>query len=75
MHFDRKNWKGSYKALILLEHLLTHGPLRIADEFKDNTYVIKEIESFHYIDEKGFAFWHDLFLFFLKFFLYIIGKI
>ncbi|KAJ8439883.1 hypothetical protein Cgig2_003949 [Carnegiea gigantea] len=24
--FDRKNWRTSYNALVVLEHLLTHGP-------------------------------------------------
>ncbi|KAF3433714.1 hypothetical protein FNV43_RR24817 [Rhamnella rubrinervis] len=55
MNFDRKQWQGSYKALILLERLLTHGPLSSAKEFEDIINdVIKSMDSFQYIDEKGF---------------------
>ncbi|XP_043700751.1 clathrin interactor 1-like isoform X2 [Telopea speciosissima] len=52
--FDRKNWRVSYKALILLEHLLTHGPESVAEEFQTDKDVIQEMESFQYIDERGF---------------------
>lgn len=56
MNFGRENWRGPYKALILLEHLLTHGPLRVSEEFKDDIHVIKEMGSFRFIDEKGLVF-------------------
>ncbi|XP_042476879.1 epsin-3-like isoform X2 [Macadamia integrifolia] len=52
--FDRKNWRVSYKALILLEHLLTHGPESVAEEFQADKDVIRVMESFQYIDETGF---------------------
>ncbi|XP_042510737.1 epsin-3-like [Macadamia integrifolia] len=52
--FDRNNWRISYKALILLEHLLTHGPGSIAEEFETDKDIIREMESFQYIDERGF---------------------
>ncbi|KAJ6429146.1 hypothetical protein OIU84_020724 [Salix udensis] len=52
--FDRKNWRVSYKTLLLLEHLLTHGPLRVADEFQCDKDAIKEMASFQFVDEKGF---------------------
>ncbi|KAJ7975811.1 Epsin domain [Quillaja saponaria] len=52
--FDKKNWRVSYKALLLLEHLLTHGPLRISEEFLTDKHVIKETGNFEYIDERGF---------------------
>ncbi|KAK7859205.1 epsin-2 [Quercus suber] len=51
--FDRTNWRDFYKALILLEHLLTHGPRRVAEEFQCDKDVIKEIGNFQYIDERG----------------------
>jgi epsin len=56
LKFDRKNWRVSYNALILLENLLTHGPRRVAEEFQCDKDVIKEIGSFQYIDERGLAF-------------------
>ncbi|KAE7996785.1 hypothetical protein FH972_001476 [Carpinus fangiana] len=52
--FDRENWRVSYNALVLLEHLLTHGPRRVAEEFLCDKQVIKEIGRFQYIDERGF---------------------
>lgn len=54
--FDKSNWRGSYKAMILLEHLLTHGPLRISDEFQCDEDIIKEIGLFQHIDDKGYKF-------------------
>lgn len=56
MSFGRENWRGPYKALILLEHLLTHGPLRVSEEFEDDIHAIKEMGSFRFIDEKGLVF-------------------
>ncbi|XP_058199568.1 epsin-3 isoform X2 [Rhododendron vialii] len=52
--FDRKNWRSSYNGLILLEHLLTHGPESVAEEFQSDRDVITEMGSFQHIDEKGF---------------------
>ncbi|XP_021296111.1 ENTH domain-containing protein C794.11c-like [Herrania umbratica] len=52
--FDAKNWRASYNALVLLEHLLTHGPLRVAEEFQNHRDSIKEMGNFQYVDEKGF---------------------
>ncbi|XP_015169993.1 clathrin interactor 1-like [Solanum tuberosum] len=52
--FDRRNWRPSYKAVMLLEYLLTHGPESIAEEFQSDEDVIRQMESFQYVDEKGF---------------------
>ncbi|XP_022765171.1 epsin-2-like [Durio zibethinus] len=52
--FDPKNWRSCYNALVLLEHLLTHGPLRVAEEFQNDKDSIKEMGDFQYIDEKRF---------------------
>lgn len=54
LRFDRKNWRASYNSLILLEHLLTHGPESVAGEFQSEKGVIEEMGSFQHIDEKGF---------------------
>ncbi|KAG8390883.1 hypothetical protein BUALT_Bualt01G0129900 [Buddleja alternifolia] len=53
--FDAWNWRGSYKALVVLEHLLTHGPKRIAEEFQSDEDIITDMATdFHYVDHKGF---------------------
>ncbi|KAJ1406888.1 hypothetical protein SESBI_24700 [Sesbania bispinosa] len=52
--FDKKNWRASYNSLIVLEHLLTHGPESIAQEFQSDKDVIGQMINFQYIDDSGF---------------------
>lgn len=52
--FDRRQWREPYKALLLLEHLLTHGPRSVALEFQKDRDVIRQMATFQHIDEKGF---------------------
>jgi len=52
--FDRRQWREAYKALLLLEHLLTHGPRSVAAEFQKDREAIDRMATFQYIDEKGF---------------------
>lgn len=54
VRFDAKNWRISYKAVVVLEHLLTHGPESVAEEFRTHKDVIQQMTNFQYIDEKGF---------------------
>lgn len=54
LKFERKNWRDSYNSLIVVEHLLTHGPESVAVEFEVDKSVIEQMGSFQYIDEKGF---------------------
>ncbi|XP_048334127.2 epsin-3 [Ziziphus jujuba] len=51
---DWKQWRQSYKSLIVLEFLLTHGPEDFAREFQCDVDVIQELGSFQYTDERGF---------------------
>nr|GMD20314.1 epsin-3 isoform X1 [Ipomoea batatas] len=52
--FDRRNWRVSYQALIVLEHLMTHGPESVAKEFQTAQDVIQQMGNFQFIDERGF---------------------
>ncbi|KAL4308255.1 hypothetical protein GQ457_01G044510 [Hibiscus cannabinus] len=52
--FDTRNWRESYNSLVLLEHLLTHGPLRVAEEFQRDQHSITQMANFHFIDHKRF---------------------
>ncbi|CAL9103813.1 unnamed protein product [Musa acuminata var. zebrina] len=52
--FDGKNWREPYKALILVEHLLTHGPESVSEEFQCDREVIQGMGNLRCIDEKGF---------------------
>ncbi|XP_068651405.1 uncharacterized protein [Aristolochia californica] len=47
-------WRQSYKALVVLEFLLTHGPETVAEEFLCDGEVIEELGTFKYVDERGF---------------------
>ncbi|OVA07490.1 Epsin domain [Macleaya cordata] len=51
---DWKEWRQSYKSLVLLDFLLTHGPEDFAEEFQCDGDVIEELGTFKYVDEKGF---------------------
>lgn len=50
---EKKNWRKTYKALILLEHLLTYGPKSSREEFETDGEFIKQLRTFEYIDERG----------------------
>ncbi|KAL9992850.1 putative ENTH domain-containing protein [Helianthus debilis subsp. tardiflorus] len=52
--FDKERWRVSYKALVILDHLLTHGPERISEEFQCDKEVIKEMTTFHHLDQGRF---------------------
>ncbi|KAK3417289.1 hypothetical protein EUGRSUZ_H03030 [Eucalyptus grandis] len=51
---DWKQWRQSYKTLVLLDFLLTHGPEEFAEEFEGDVTIIEELGAFQYVDEKGF---------------------
>lgn len=44
----------AYNSLIVVEHLLTHGPESVSDEFQGDTNVISQMQTFQQIDEKGY---------------------
>ncbi|XP_039058390.1 epsin-3-like [Hibiscus syriacus] len=50
---DWKHWRQSYKTLILLEFLLTHGPTTFVDEFICDSEVIEELATFKHVDDNG----------------------
>ncbi|CAA7036731.1 unnamed protein product [Microthlaspi erraticum] len=52
--FDKRNWRIAYNSLIVVEHLLTHGPESVSDEFQGDIDVISQMQTFQHIDEKGF---------------------
>lgn len=39
----------------MLEHLLTHGPESVAEEFKSDKDVISQMKGFQYIDDTGYV--------------------
>lgn len=51
--FDKKRWRVSFKTLVLLEYLLTHGPKSVADEFQCQKDFLQQLVHFQYVDDKG----------------------
>ncbi|XP_025822746.1 epsin-3-like [Panicum hallii] len=51
---DWKQWRPVYKALVVLEFLLTHGPEDLLLEFRPDMPAMHDLRSFHYVDDKGF---------------------
>lgn len=46
-----KNWRHVYKALILLDYLIKTGSERVAQQCKENIYVIQTLREFQYYEE------------------------
>ena len=51
---DWKEWRPVYKALVVLEFLLTHGPEDLPREFLPDMPAMHDLRSFNYVDDKGF---------------------
>lgn len=51
---DWKEWRPVYKALVVLEFLLTHGPDDLPRDFLPDMPAMRDLRSFHYVDDRGF---------------------
>uniref|UniRef100_A0A1J3F962 ENTH domain-containing protein n=1 Tax=Noccaea caerulescens TaxID=107243 RepID=A0A1J3F962_NOCCA len=52
--FDRREWRGTYNTLTMLNHLLVNGPLSVFNEFQDERELIEDAINTEWIDERGF---------------------
>ncbi|KAF4354141.1 hypothetical protein F8388_004153 [Cannabis sativa] len=50
---DWNEWRQAYKALVVLEFLLTHGPLDFSQEFVCDSQVIHQLATFQFVDHNG----------------------
>ncbi|KAF9287470.1 Epsin-3, clathrin recruitment and traffic between the Golgi and endosome [Linnemannia elongata] len=50
---EPREWRQIYKALVLLEYLVTHGSERVVDEARGHISTIKVLRSFQYVDDNG----------------------
>ncbi|KAF2534644.1 hypothetical protein F2Q70_00030385 [Brassica cretica] len=50
---EMKKWREAYKAMVLLEFLLTHGPLHLPHDFLYDLDHIRFLSTFQYVDDKG----------------------
>eukprot|EP00210_Caulerpa_lentillifera_P007108 g6801.t1 len=48
-----ENWRHVYKALLLLEHLIKHGPIRVAKDTQANADLLRSLQSFEFKDKTG----------------------
>ncbi|PNF35967.1 hypothetical protein B7P43_G03547 [Cryptotermes secundus] len=46
-----RNWRHVYKSLVLLEYLIKTGTRKVAQQSKDNIFVIQTLQDFHYFEE------------------------
>ncbi|EOA32679.1 hypothetical protein CARUB_v10015977mg [Capsella rubella] len=51
---EMKKWREAYKAMVLLEFLLTHGPLHLPHDFIYDLDHFRFLSTFQYIDDNGF---------------------
>lgn len=45
-----ENWRMCYKALLLLEHLLKHGPGKVVGDVQSSASVLDRLTYFEYKD-------------------------
>ena len=46
-----KKWRQTFKALTIMEYLLTHGPEQFIVEFREDKKRIEELTRFVFVDE------------------------
>lgn len=52
--FDRREWRGMYNTLTMLNHLLIYDPLSVFNEFQHERVIIEDAVKIEWIDERGF---------------------
>ena len=48
-----ERWRMCYKALLLLEYLIKHGPTKVAQDVANSSSVLNKLQHFEYKDENG----------------------
>ncbi|KAL5231434.1 hypothetical protein ABZP36_030210 [Zizania latifolia] len=51
---DWKEWRPVYKALVVLEFLLTHGPDELPRDFLPEIAALRDLRGFSHVDDRGF---------------------
>ena len=50
---QRKNWRRSYKGLLLLSYLIKNGSERVVTSAREHLYDLRGLETYTFIDEFG----------------------
>ncbi|GMH33384.1 hypothetical protein BSKO_01218 [Bryopsis sp. KO-2023] len=48
-----EEWRHVYKALLVMEYLVKHGPMKVVHELQGNLSFLEELQSFKYKDKAG----------------------
>jgi len=50
---NRKNWRRTYKALLVLNYLVRNGSERVVTSAREHIYDLRGLENYTYVDEFG----------------------
>lgn len=50
---NRKNWRRTYKALLVLNYLVRNGSERVVTSSREHIYDLRGLENYTYVDEYG----------------------
>jgi len=50
---ERKNWRRTYKSLLLLNYLIKNGSERVVTSSREHLYDLRGLENYTCVDEQG----------------------
>ncbi|XP_049848665.1 clathrin interactor 1-like isoform X2 [Schistocerca gregaria] len=50
---NKKNWRRTYKSLLLLNYLVRNGSERVVTSAREHIYDLRSLENYTYVDEYG----------------------
>jgi len=50
---NRRNWRRTYKSLLLLGYLVRNGSERVVTSAREHIYDLRSLENYTYVDEFG----------------------
>ncbi|KAE9523420.1 hypothetical protein AGLY_015972 [Aphis glycines] len=53
LHENKKNWRRTYKSLLLLNYLVKNGSERVVTSAREHIYDLRGLENYSYVDEFG----------------------
>eukprot|EP00794_Sanderia_malayensis_P005177 gene5176-5829_t len=53
MLMEKKNWRRTYKSLLLLHYLLRNGSEKVVTSTRDHLYDMRQLENYECLDEAG----------------------
>ncbi|XP_050537274.1 telomere length regulation protein TEL2 homolog [Daktulosphaira vitifoliae] len=53
LHENKKNWRRTYKSLLLLNYLIKNGSERVVTSAREHIYDLRGLENYSYVDEFG----------------------